>query len=105
MGFRKRTPRLQRVHKGRLVTQQGRFRMACETTIPAVRLNRLLAALGVSRSTWYRRRVGEPKRRGRRPVPEALARVLQGTSKLWTRDKRLRELTKELSLHYEKADR
>ena len=31
------------------------------------------------------------------------ATSLEGTSKLWTRDKRLRDLTKELSLYYERG--
>jgi putative transposase len=46
---------------------------------PAVRLNRVLKALGVARSVWYARRKGEPKRPGRKPkpVPEALAEAVR----------------------------
>ena len=51
---------------------------ACAAT-PAVRLNRVLRALGVATSVWYARRKGEPKRPGRKPkpVPEALAQAIR----------------------------
>ncbi len=47
---------------------------------PRVRLSGVLEALGIARSRWYRRRVSEPKRAGRRrrPVPEALAAAVRG---------------------------
>ena len=42
---------------------------------PALRLNRVLKWLGVTRSVWYARRKAEPKKAGRKPkpVPEELA--------------------------------
>lgn len=47
---------------------------ACAEARPPVRLNRLLEALGIARSTWYRRRSGSAKRPGRKPkpIPQAL---------------------------------
>lgn len=58
------------------------------TADPPVRLNRLLKALGMPSSRWYRRPSHEPKRPGRKPqaVPEALAveiRKLAGTFPWW----------------------
>lgn len=42
---------------------------------PAARLNGVLGALGIARSVWYAKPVGEPKKPGRKPrgIPEALA--------------------------------
>ncbi len=52
---------------------------------PGVRLYRVLGALGVSRSVWYSRRQGAPKRPGRKPqpVPEALAAAVRGFAKMY----------------------
>lgn len=49
------------------------------TAAPGVRLNRVLKALGVARSTWYERKTDEPRKPGRkpRPVPEALAEAIR----------------------------
>ena len=57
---------------------------ACEGN-PAVRLSRVLKALGIARATWYRRRIAEPKRAGRRhkPVPEALAAAVRAIAELY----------------------
>jgi len=57
---------------------------ACEGN-PAVRLSRVLKALGIARATWYRRRIAEPKRAGRRhkPVPEALAAAVRAFAELY----------------------
>lgn len=51
---------------------------ACETAQPAVRLSRVLRWLGISRSTWYRRRASAPKAPGRKrtPVAEELTRAI-----------------------------
>lgn len=47
---------------------------ACEAS-SAVRLSGVLGALGIARSVWYAKPVGEPKKPGRKPrgVPEGLA--------------------------------
>ena len=51
---------------------------ACATS-PGVRLNRVLKALGVTRSVWYARKKRDPKKPGRKPkaVPEALAAAIR----------------------------
>ena len=51
---------------------------ACEAASCTVRLGHMLRWLGISRSTWYRRRTSSPKAPGRKrkPVPEALARAI-----------------------------
>ena len=60
----------------------------CTAAAPAVRLNRVLKALGIACSVWYARRKGDPRRPGRRPkvIPEALAesiRELAGEYPWW----------------------
>ena len=55
---------------------------------PGARLNRVLKALGVARSSWYGRKKEEPKKPGRKrkPVPEELAeaiRTLAGQYPWW----------------------
>ncbi len=59
----------------------------CAAT-PGARLNRVLKALGVARSTWYGRKKEVPKKPGRKrkPVPEELAeaiRTLAGRYPWW----------------------
>jgi hypothetical protein len=51
------------------------IREACQNGVPVVRLNRVLAALGIARSVWYAKRLHAPKRPGRKPkaIPELLA--------------------------------
>lgn len=51
---------------------------ACEAP-PGGWLSAVLQELGISRSTWYRRRAAAPKTSGRKrkPVPEALARAIR----------------------------
>ena len=54
----------------------------CEAP-PGARLNRVLRWLGISRTTWYRRRASAPKRPGRKPkpVPEALAEAIRALAR------------------------
>lgn len=44
-----------------------------------VRLSHVLGALGIARSSWYRRRAGEPNKPGRKPkpIPEGLAAAIR----------------------------
>lgn len=51
------------------------IREVCQNGVPVVRLNRVLAALGIARSVWYAKRLHAPKRPGRKPkaIPELLA--------------------------------
>ena len=60
-------------------------REACAAMVPPARLERVLKALGVARSTWYRRGSAEPKKPGRKPmaVPEALAEAIHMFARLY----------------------
>jgi putative transposase len=55
----------------------------CGAARPAVRLSRVLQALGISRSVWYAKQAENPKKPGRKPkaVPEALAEAIRALAR------------------------
>ncbi len=59
------------------------IRRACAAAKPAVRLSRVLKALGIARSVWYAKRAENPKKPGRKPkpVPEALAQAIRALAR------------------------
>jgi hypothetical protein len=61
-------------------------RKECQAS-PALRLNCLLAALGIARSAWYAKPAAEPGRAGRKPkgVPEAIAAAIRELAERYPR--------------------
>lgn len=75
---------------------------ARETSKPPARLNRLLAWLGVPRSTWYGQRKDAPNRPGRKakPVPEDLAVAIRQLAEQypWWGYKRIAVIARRLGI-------
>jgi len=75
---------------------------ARETSKPPARLNRLLAWLGVPRSSWYGQRKDAPNRPGRKakPVPEDLAVAIRQLAEQypWWGYKRIAVIARRLGI-------